>query len=128
MQQLSSRVVCELVWVDVSVCVCLCVLVFQAPHLCEAWHRHAVGALLSAVQRSSALGRHTGLDGVIGDGQSHVFSLQKVACAAALPMEAGRGGQRGLKDSFQKRDIMFDYYQTQVIINSFALVAKTIVL
>lgn len=85
-------------WVDVSVCVCLCVLVFQAPHLCEAWHRHAVGALLPAVQRSSALCCHTGLDGVIRDGESHVFSLQKVACAAALPMEAETGGQRALKD------------------------------
>lgn len=60
----------------------------MVPHLREAWHCHAVGALLSAVQGSSALCCHMGVDGVIGDRDSHVLSLQKVACTAALRMEA----------------------------------------
>lgn len=65
------------VWTHVGGCefACVCVLVLQAPHLWEAWHRHTVGALLSAVQRSSALCCHTGVDAIIRDGESHVFSL-----------------------------------------------------
>ena len=35
-----------------------------------------------------------GVHGVFRDGRGHVFSLQKVACAAALPMEAGNRGEK----------------------------------
>lgn len=41
------------------------------------------------MQRSSTLRRHTGVHAVVRGGESHVFPLEKVACAAALPVEAG---------------------------------------
>lgn len=62
----------------------------QRVYLRESWRRHAVGALLSAVHRGAALRGHTGVHVVIGRGDRHVFSLQEVSRAAALPVEAGK--------------------------------------